>query len=63
LFCSKLKYHVENGDIKQAIVLVNNATETAWFSVLISIATAVLFPVRRIKFYTPGGGQGSPLQG
>jgi len=62
-FCSKLKSHADNGDVKQAIVLVNNATETAWFSILIGIASAVMFPVRRIKFYMPDGKLGSPLQG
>ena len=63
LFCSKLKSHADNGDVKEAIVLVNNATETAWFNTLIDVASAVIFPMRRIKFYTPSGKSGSPLQG
>jgi len=63
LFCSKLKNHADNGDVKQAIVLVNNATETAWFNILIGIASAVLFPAKRVKFYMPDGKIGSPLQG
>ena len=49
--------------IDSAIVLVNNATETAWFSELISMASAVCFPRSRIKYYTPSGKTGSPLQG
>jgi len=62
-FIDKLKTHVENGDIEQAIVLVNNATETAWFNSLISISAAVVFPKSRVKFYMPDGKTGAPLQG
>ena len=63
LFCDKLKEHVVSGDIEQSIVLVNNATETAWFNTLISVASAVVFPKTRVKFYMPDGKIGAPLQG
>jgi len=63
LFCDKLKTHVANRDVKQAIVLVNNATETAWFHTLIGTASSVLFPKSRVKFYMPDGKTGAPLQG
>lgn len=53
----------ERDDYEQAIVLVNNATETEWFNKLISVATAVCFPKSRVKFYMPDGKTGSPLQG
>lgn len=53
----------ERSDYEQAIVLVNNATETEWFNKLISIATAVCFPKSRVKFYMPDGKTGAPLQG
>ena len=49
--------------IKQAIVLVNNATETEWFYTMVTQATAVCFPRSRVKFYTPSGTTGAPLQG
>ena len=49
--------------IEQAIVLVNNATETEWFNKLISRANAVCFPRSRVKFYMPDGKTGAPLQG
>jgi len=62
-FIDKLKNHVESGDIEQAIILVNNATETTWFNTLIGIAAAVLFPKSRVKFYMPDGKTGAPLQG
>jgi ParB family chromosome partitioning protein len=59
LFCDKL---VES-NLNQAIVLVNNATETQWFSTLINKASAVIFPKGRVKFYMPDGKTGAPLQG
>lgn len=48
---------------QQAIALVNNATETAWFNKLISIASSVCFLNSRVKFYMPDGKTGAPLQG
>lgn len=53
----------ELGHIKQAIVLVNNATETEWFYGMATNATAICFPKSRVKFYTPDGKTGAPLQG
>lgn len=47
----------------QAIVLVNNATETEWFAKIASISSAVCFPRGRVKFYSPDGKIGAPLQG
>ena len=53
----------ERGNYNQAIVLVNNATETEWFNKIVSIASAVCFPKSRVKFYMPDGKTGAPLQG
>lgn len=53
----------ERGSYTQAIVLVNNATETQWFAKLVSAASAVCFPRGRVKFYMPDGKTGAPLQG
>ncbi|OQC48990.1 MAG: DNA N-6-adenine-methyltransferase (Dam) [Tenericutes bacterium ADurb.Bin024] len=53
----------ERKNYTQAIVLVNNATETEWFNKIVSIASAVCFPKSRVKFYMPDGKTGAPLQG
>jgi len=62
-FCDKLAQHYAAGDIEEAIVLVNNATETKWFNTLISEASAVVFPQGRVRFNSPSGEQAFPLQG
>lgn len=60
-FCDKLISDLP--DISQAIVLVNNATETEWFKKLIEQASAVCFTYGRVKFYSPDGRIAQPLQG
>lgn len=60
-FVDKMVSERKNYD--QAVILVNNATETEWFNRLISIADAVCFPKSRVKFYMPDGKTGAPLQG
>ena len=62
-FVDKLVEQVEIGNVSQAVVLVNNATETGWFSKLVHIANALCFPKSRVKFYMPDGKTGAPLQG
>lgn len=62
-FASKFARHVGAGDITAGIVLVNNATETAWFRELVDCAAAVLFTAGRVKFLDPEGNPGAPLQG
>lgn len=47
----------------QAIVLVNNATETAWFEKFVSKASAIVFHKGRIRFVKRDGEHGAPLQG
>jgi ParB family chromosome partitioning protein len=62
-FVSKLCTHFDAGDVPEAIVLVNNATETSWFQSLAKRAAATCFPSRRIRFLRPDGDTNSPLQG
>ncbi|MBR3747000.1 MAG: hypothetical protein IKN27_08585, partial [Selenomonadaceae bacterium] len=50
-------------DYTAAVVLVNNATDTEWFSKLADFADAVVFPKGRVKFLRPEGNTGAPLQG
>jgi ParB family chromosome partitioning protein len=60
-FVSKL---AESEKVNQAIVLVNNGTETAWGQTLLKACSSVCFPQGRIKFIDPEGNPGqSPLQG
>lgn len=62
-FAGKLVSHVSSGDVTEAIVLVNNATETSWFCSVVGIASAVVFPTSRVRFLRPDGTTGAPLQG
>lgn len=63
-FAEKLELHYLNGDIPEAIVLVNNATETTWFQTMLIHASAVCFIRGRVKFIdVEGNPTGAPLQG
>lgn len=62
-FIDKLATEYSAGNVTEAIVLVNNATETAWFGGLINFASAIVFPRARVRFWQPDGTQGAPLQG
>lgn len=61
-FCTRLAREYASDGIGQAIVLVNNATETAWFQALLALAAAVCFPRGRVRFWHPDR-QAVPLQG
>jgi ParB family chromosome partitioning protein len=62
-FAEAITYKFNQGEIKQGMVLVNNATETQWFQRMASVASAVCFPKTRVRFLDPKGRPGAPLQG
>ena len=53
----------ESGEVKQACILVNNATETTWFQRIMEVASAICFPRGRVRFIDKEGNPGAPLQG
>lgn len=52
-----------DSEFEQAIVLVNNATETKWFSRLVEVSSVIVFTKGRLRFNKPDGSKGLPLQG
>lgn len=63
-FTAKLCVHVRAGDVPEAIVLVNNATEAEWFEDMASLASTVMFTYSRVKFLDCDLNPcGAPLQG
>ncbi len=62
-FCEAITAKFEAGDITQACVLVNNATETAWFQRMLEQASAVCLIKSRVRFLDQNGNPGAPLQG
>jgi ParB family chromosome partitioning protein len=63
-FCDRLVEAHKAGDVTEACVLVNNATETQWFRTLGDGLSAVCFPTGRVRFWHPDTDKGStPLQG
>jgi phage N-6-adenine-methyltransferase len=62
LFASKVV--AERERYTQAVVLVNNATETAWFSEIASVSSAICFLRGRVKFLgRDGKPANTPVQG
>jgi phage N-6-adenine-methyltransferase len=62
LFAAKVAGESER--FRQAVVLVNNATETAWFHQMVSVASAVCFFRGRIRFLDKTGKPANtPVQG
>ena len=62
-FVGALVERLESNEVEQACVLVNNATETGWFQHMLAASSAVCFPKGRVRFLSPDGNTGTPLQG
>lgn len=60
-FADKFAAEIRKGS--EGVVLVNNATETAWFQTIAAECSAICFPKTRIRFLDPDGNPGAPLQG
>ena len=63
LFCQRLVEHLHRGEVTDALVLVNNATETGWFRTLADVASARCDPEGRVRFWHPQKDAATPLQG
>lgn len=61
-FCAKLAESFAEGQVTEACVLVNNATETGWFHALAEVGSGICFPRHRVKFWHPRK-TSTPLQG
>lgn len=63
-FAEAVSQRYDSGEIERACVLVNNATETAWFHRMLESASAVCFLRKRVRFIDAlGRPSGAPLQG
>lgn len=63
-FAEAVTHRFSLGEIDQAIVLVNNATETAFFQRMMEQASAICFPKSRIRYVNHEGVLAlTPLQG
>jgi len=63
-FCELLVQKYKAGEVRQACVLVNNATETVFYQNMLKVCGAVCFIKGRVKFIDEEGMEsGAPLQG
>jgi hypothetical protein len=62
-FIDKIVTHYLSGEIVEAIVLTNNASDTSWFQSAAKTAQAVCFTAHRISFYKGNGQNSNPTNG
>jgi hypothetical protein len=62
-FIKKLADETATGNVKQAIALTHNDTDTAWFHLALSASSAVCLTRGRISFLDPERQRESPTQG
>lgn len=56
-FCQKLIEAHKAGDVGQAVVLVNNSTDAAWFHEMAQAASCMCFTRGRVKYWGPNSAQ------
>jgi len=63
-FIDALASRAKRAEFDEAVILVNNATDTAWGQTLLELSSAVCFLKGRVRFLDPEGNpSGAPLQG
>lgn len=62
-FIEKLLTELECGNASEAILLVNNSSDTAWFQRAAGASSSICFTKGRISFLGPDGPGLSPVQG
>lgn len=62
-FVAKLVSEFKAERVEQAVLLVNNCTDTAWFHEAGRACAVICFPAGRISFVNPDGDSTSPTQG
>jgi phage N-6-adenine-methyltransferase len=62
-FVEKLVEEVRDNNVKSAIMLTHNYTDTAWFHTAAEAASAICFTRGRIKFEDTSGARAAPVQG
>jgi ParB-like chromosome segregation protein Spo0J len=62
-FIRKLIADFKSGNVKEAILLTNDNTDTEWFQTAARVASVVCFVSDRINFDKPDGGTSAPTNG
>lgn len=62
-FIHKLVEQHTNGNVRQAILLTHNNTDTRWFLEAAENCSAICFTTGRVKFYAPNGTIAAPASG
>lgn len=62
-FMEKAVSEFQSGRVSQSIILTHNYTDTRWFHIGVSAASAICFTRGRIGFLSPEGKKAAPTQG
>jgi len=62
-FVDKLLAEWQAGNLEQATVITNNATDTGWFHALLAESKIACFTKGRVRFYSPVNDGMAPRQG